>query len=459
MKAGASRLSWKVQAAHPIQGMPMACRAQEFHTRASLQRSHASSWCPDDSLFERHQNRRSSHPRYVLWWPSGTGAGCSGVQTKSNIPAFRQFWILQQTGWKNSTKVAGIYHSSEFYPSIDSTSKSSGLDFFRGDLLQDYCINHRMATSRFRAWVMNTDNMSAIGLTIDYGPYGWIDNYDEDWTPNTTMPNLSLPIWPTGYVALWNLYQLANALHTIIGHADLLRDILDEAENWFIGYYSMMIKSSALEIWTRKVLTWWTEEKVVTTTWNRYDYIFRKLSTLDISAFNRIKQELLAGWVKRSIHLLIIIGAVLTDWEKWFVDYIARLKRENIPVHQRHLDMKSVNPKYVLRNYMAQMAIDAAYKGIILVDELYEMLRKPYRPTGIWQMVCQKAWDWARTKAGCSMPSCSSLKSGRELIRRMKLSGWLKFNLVKISLAMGFCWGKMCCGARERVWRGQTRSR
>jgi len=102
-------------------------------------------------------------------------------------------------------------------------------------------------------------------------------------------------------------------------------------------------------------------------------------------------------------------SAVLTDWEKWFVDYIARLKRENIPVHQRHLDMKSVNPKYVLRNYMAQMAIDAAYKGdYTLVDELYEMLRKPYEDQPEYDRWFVRRPDWARTKAGCSMLSCSS---------------------------------------------------
>jgi len=75
--------------------------------------------------------------------------------------------------------------------------------------------------------VMNTDNMSILGLTIDYGPYGWLEGYDPGWTPNTTdakgkryrygnQPNM----------ALWNLMQLANALYPLVGDIPALESIL-----------------------------------------------------------------------------------------------------------------------------------------------------------------------------------------------------------------------------------------
>ena len=325
---------------------------------------------------------------------------------------FGNFEFFAANGDEKSLRKLLEYTIREFYPSIDSTSKSSGLDFFREICRKTIALIIEWQRVGFVHGVMNTDNMSAIGLTIDYGPYGWIDNYDEDWTPNTTDAELRrYRFGRQDSVALWNLYQLANALHTIIGHADALRDILVEAEKLIpIGYYSMMIKKLGLRDLDEESIDLVDRvRKLLQQHETDMTIFFRKLSTLDISAFQPDKTGI-TSWMGEAFYSSPDNNsAVLTDWEKWFVDYIARLKRENIPVHQRHLDMKSVNPKYVLRNYMAQMAIDAAYKGdYTLVDELYEMLRKPYEDQPEYDRWFVRRPDWARTKAGCSMLSCSS---------------------------------------------------
>ena len=84
--------------------------------------------------------------------------------------------------------------------------------------------------------VMNTDNMSILGLTIDYGPYGWLEDYDPDWTPNTT--DAGGKRYRFGHqprVALWNLVQLANALYPLIEDVEPLRGTLERYSERFVA--------------------------------------------------------------------------------------------------------------------------------------------------------------------------------------------------------------------------------
>ncbi len=102
-------------------------------------------------------------------------------------------------------------------------------------------------------------------------------------------------------------------------------------------------------------------------------------------------------------------GEILDQWTNWLKHYLDRLQKEPQTDEERKANMNRVNPKYVLRNYMAQLAIDAADKGdYSVIEELYELLKKPYD-----EQVEQEKWfvkrpEWARHKVGCSMLSCSS---------------------------------------------------
>jgi uncharacterized protein YdiU (UPF0061 family) len=101
--------------------------------------------------------------------------------------------------------------------------------------------------------------------------------------------------------------------------------------------------------------------------------------------------------------------SVYDTWMYWFTLYINQLKLENQSDSERKKTMNLVNPKYVLRNYMAQLAIDAADKeDYNLVNELYEMLLKPYNEQKQYEKWFAKRPDWARYKVGCSALSCSS---------------------------------------------------
>ena len=104
-----------------------------------------------------------------------------------------------------------------------------------------------------------------------------------------------------------------------------------------------------------------------------------------------------------------ISDEVKNNWNLWFKKYDERLQIERISSEERKEKMDAVNPKYVLRNYMSQLAIDEADKGnYTLIDELFQLLKKPYSEQPENEKWFAKRPEWARNKVGCSMLSCSS---------------------------------------------------
>jgi len=104
-----------------------------------------------------------------------------------------------------------------------------------------------------------------------------------------------------------------------------------------------------------------------------------------------------------------LTAEVKEKWNDWAKEYTDRLTRETSPENARHAAMNAVNPKYVLRNYMAQLAIDDANQGnYALIEELYQLLKQPYAEQPASEKWFAKRPEWARHKVGCSMLSCSS---------------------------------------------------
>ena len=139
---------------------------------------------------------------------------------------------------------------------------------------------------------------------------------------------------------------------------------------------------------------------------------YRKLATLDVGAElpdDPSDDALMAPLMDAYYTPKLLTGEHRVRIGNWIRNYRMRVRKEGIPDDVRRRQMNAVNPKYVLRNYLAQLAIDKAEQGdYSMVNELLELLRHPYDEQLDWEEFAQKRPEWARHRAGCSMLSCSS---------------------------------------------------
>lgn len=253
--------------------------------------------------------------------------------------------------------------------------------------------------------VMNTDNMSILGLTIDYGPYGWTDNYDLNWTPNTTdAGGRRYRFGAQPQVAHWNLTRLANALHGLLRDVDLLRHGLERYGEVFIAESRRMWgdKLGLAEVTDEDLGEIERLEGLLTRAEVDMTIFFRELARIDPEKPSLdVVQD--AFYTEEGRERL---GGAL---QAWLDGYGARLRQEGLPQGERVERMNAANPRFVLRNYLAQEAIDAAEAGdASLVNELLDVMRRPYDEQPGRERFAAKRPDWARQRAGCSMLSCSS---------------------------------------------------
>jgi uncharacterized protein YdiU (UPF0061 family) len=295
-----------------------------------------------------------------------------------------------------------------FYPEIKSHQDNKSV--MRAEWFAEICrrtavmIAHWMRVG-FVHGVMNTDNMSILGLTIDYGPYGWIDNFDPEWTPNTTdAETRRYRFGQQPQIAYWNLAQLANALFPAFGdEAPLNAGLQLYAQTFNSEYPRTLADKVGFETCTDEDLKLihelyeWMQATEVDMT-----LFFRGLADLDLE----------------NPDLSIFTGAYYDDAKRiagetalvsWIARYVFRAKQDAQSLVRRRERMNRVNPCYVLRNYLAQEAIDRAERGDYQgIHDLLELLRRPYDVQPGREHFTQRRPDWARNRAGCSMLSCSS---------------------------------------------------
>ena len=260
--------------------------------------------------------------------------------------------------------------------------------------------------------VMNTDNMSILGLTIDYGPYGWVDNFDREWTPNTTdAGGRRYRFGHQPQIAYWNLVRLANALYPLIENTGWLERGLNRYVSEFEqGWQRMMAAKLGLSAFDPARDAVLVDEllDLLAAVETDMTLFFRNLALITPSLATADEAQLLApletAWYQPEFPAEHRVALV-----RWLHRYLERVQADPATDSERQSRMRSTNPLFVLRNYMAQEAIDRAEQGDpARIIELLEVLRHPYDDQPGREHFARKRPDWARNRAGCSMLSCSS---------------------------------------------------
>jgi len=276
--------------------------------------------------------------------------------------------------------------------------------------------------------VQNTDNYAITGVTLDYGPYGWLDAYEPDYTPNTTdLPGRRYSYARQPAVAGWNLAQFASALVPLVGVARA-RAALDTYAPAYAAAWARHAGAklgltafdhtpgvvdgvvadappppppTADEALLAELLGLMAASKADwTNTW-------RSLGRVPAAAADDADDAAVVA----------PLGAALGDgggadlrprWAAWVRRYAARVAADGRPDGERRAAMDAANPAYVLRNYMAQVAIEAAEAGDNTeLERLRVVLADPYTEQAGAEGYTAPPPSWAGRRGVC-MNSCSS---------------------------------------------------
>ena len=225
----------------------------------------------------------------------------------------------------------------------------------------------------FAHGVMNTDNMSILGLTLDYGPYGFLDNYDPSYICNHSDHEGRYAFDQQPNIGLFNLSCLAQALLPLIDKspdkaAELAKNELENYQTIFVSEYaSAMRKKIGLTKEDEQ------DQKLIENLFNlmaddKVDHtiFFRRLCDFDSIETSK----------NTAIRDIFIQRDVFDLWAK---NYQARLLKEDDNDEHRAIKMKKINPKYILRNHMAEVAIKKAeQKDYSEIDRLFKLLQNPF---------------------------------------------------------------------------------
>lgn len=281
---------------------------------------------------------------------------------------FGSFEVFHYRGQHERITQLADYCILHYFPELAGAGRNKYQLFFREVVVRTARLIAKWQAVGFAHGVMNTDNMSILGSTLDYGPFGFMDDYHAGFVCNHSDHGGRYAFDQQPHIGLWNLVCLAHALLPLLSEEEATA-ALDEYRPAFGEHYGELMRA---KLGLQKHLpetAALTQELLEILEANRVDYtnFFRSLGNFTTQPGNT--NELVRDK---------FINPAMFD--RWAVRYRERLLAERSVDHERKDRMNQTNPKYVLRNYLAETAIRQAVdeRDYSEIDRLLRLLQKPY---------------------------------------------------------------------------------
>lgn len=330
--------------------------------------------------------------------------GAIVLRTAPSFLRFGNFELLTARKEKENLQKLVDWTIDKFYPEVKGEDKT--LKWFKQVVKRTASLIAEWHRVGFVHGVMNTDNMSILGLSIDYGPYSFLDEYDFRFTPNTTdLPGRRYAFGNQASIAYWNLGCLANAIAPLFEETTELGQALEAFEDiYYAYYYKAMGKKLGLDEVTIKDQELIGHFENTLSTLKIDVTIFYRL-LIDLPMFFENEKTVISHFAQCFYHKPDKANSALLY--NLIISYQERLKENTISHEESQQMMKNNNPYFIPRNYLLHQAIEELEKGNgELFSKIKLAIKEPYAE--LYPEFFVKRPEWAENKAGCSMLSCSS---------------------------------------------------
>ena len=264
------------------------------------------------------------------------------------------------------------------YPQYFSRTKDAYEDFFRVIVKNTANMVAHWQAYGFNHGVMNTDNMSILGETFDYGPYGFMEDYNPSHICNHSDYQGRYAFKNQPYIGLWNCSALGHALSSLIS---------EESQTEILQTYEENFQNTLAELYRKKLGLGLEEPEDAALIQGLLDIM--ESEKLDYTNTFRNLMHTLTNKISPELSSEIS--------KSWVVSFLKRHSIETMSQEKRLELMSQMNPKFILRNYMAQEAIEAAEKNdFLLLNTLLIVLTQPFEEFPEHQKFANKPPKWAK---------------------------------------------------------------
>lgn len=294
--------------------------------------------------------------------------------------SFEYFFYTQQ---HDALQQLADFVIDHHYPS-SRTAQNPYADFLQQVVTRTAKLVAHWQAVGFAHGVMNTDNMSILGETFDYGPFGFLDEYNPHFICNHSDHTGRYAFDQQPAIGLWNCNALAHALSPLVP-VETLREILGSYQPVIEQHYLQLMRAKLGLQTAQETDAMLSSQLLALMQHGQVDYtiFFRRLCDFSITAENHSLRDL---FVDREA------------FDRWANQYTARLAVENSNDAERCARMKQANPKFILRNYLAQQAIELAQKNqdFSEVNNLLQVLQNPFGEHPDFEHYAAFPPDWGK---------------------------------------------------------------